>query len=129
MRRNREPPLMAECSLSFATGGLPRPRLPLRGTPMSELTLAEKLLPLSAVQAHSRGMWGDQLLDALPIGIYMCDREGLLIRYNLRAAELWGRAPVPADEQHRYCGAFRAYGSDGQPIAIDEMAMVEVLRS
>ena len=35
----------------------------------------------------------DGLLDQLPIGIAIFDREGRLVRYNRRASELWGRAP------------------------------------
>ena len=35
----------------------------------------------------------DGLLDQLPIGIAIFDRDGRLVRYNRRASELWGRAP------------------------------------
>ena len=96
---------------------------------MSELTVAEKLVPCAPATSRSAVLWGDQLLEALPIGVYICDRDGVLIRYNERAAELWGRAPILGDEQHRYCGAFRAYEPDGQPIAMNEVPMVEVLRT
>lgn len=34
----------------------------------------------------------DGLLDQLPIGIAIFDREGRLVRYNRSASELWGRA-------------------------------------
>ena len=76
-------------------------------------------------EAQSRAEWGDQLLDALPVGICICDREGMLVRYNQRAAELWGRAPTLTVEQHRYCGAFRVYRPDGEPIPTDEVPVVE----
>ena len=52
---------------------------------MSELTVAEKPVPCSAAQAQVRAQWGEQLLDALPIGICLCDREGMLIRYTPRS--------------------------------------------
>jgi PAS domain-containing protein len=31
----------------------------------------------------------DHLLDLLPVGVYVCDRAGLIVRYNRAAAELW----------------------------------------
>ena len=34
-----------------------------------------------------------QLFEQLPFAIYVCDRDGLVLRYNRRAAELWGRSP------------------------------------
>jgi PAS domain-containing protein len=34
-----------------------------------------------------------QLFEQLPFAVYVCDRDGLVRRYNRRAAELWGRSP------------------------------------
>ena len=96
---------------------------------MSELTVAEKPVPCSAAQAQVRAQWGEQLLDGLPIGICLCDREGMLIRYNPRAAELWGRAPALAAEHPRFCGAFRVHWPDGRPMAAEEAPVAEVLRT
>jgi two-component sensor histidine kinase len=96
---------------------------------MSELTVAEKPVPVSSSQAQLRGEWGEQLLDALPIGICLCDREGMLTRYNPRAAELWGRAPALAIERPRFGGASRIYWPDGRPMSPDEAPMAEVLRT
>src|SRR5215204_6328906 len=33
----------------------------------------------------------DRLFDLLPVGLYVCDPDGLILLYNRRAAELWGR--------------------------------------
>jgi two-component sensor histidine kinase len=96
---------------------------------MSELILAAKRAPVSTGEARSRAEWDDQLLDALPIGICMCDREGVLVRYNQRAAELWARAPALSGEQHRYCGAFRVLRPDGTPMPTDEVPAAEALRT
>jgi hypothetical protein len=38
-----------------------------------------------------------QLFEQLPFAVYLCDRDGLLRRYNCRAAELWGRSPKLGD--------------------------------
>ena len=96
---------------------------------MSEVTKAEKVVPLPGVQNRSMTLWGDQLFDSLPIGIYVCDRDGLLIRYNERAAQLWGRSPTLGDPEQRYCGSIRAWEPDGRPMPFDETPMAEVLRS
>src|SRR3989442_15639091 len=80
-------------------------------------TVAEGDRMLDAVHSRSTGsapvislavqralLSGDALVERLPIGIYTCDRDGLLVQYNRRAAELWGRCPVPGDMQFRFCG-------------------------
>src|SRR5690349_23843353 len=53
-----------------------------------------------------------RLFEQLPFGIYVCDRDGLLVRYNRRAAELWGRSPKIGDCNERFCGSFRMFRAD-----------------
>ena len=36
----------------------------------------------------------DHLLDLLPVGVYVCDQAGLVVRYNRAAAELYGVTPL-----------------------------------
>jgi PAS domain-containing protein len=83
---------------------------------------------LSLALARALQSW-DGLIESLPIGVYTCDRDGLLVQYNRRAAELWGRAPTPGDTSIRFCGAYRAYRIDGEPLPLSEAPMSEVLRS
>lgn len=71
----------------------------------------------------------DKLLEWLPIGVYACDRDGYLVQYNQRALELWGHAPDPAEERHRYCGTYKAYRSNGEELEPVEMPMAEMLAS
>ena len=42
-----------------------------------------------------------RLFEQLPFAIYVCDGEGLVLRYNRRAAELWGRSPKLGDPNER----------------------------
>jgi PAS domain S-box-containing protein len=65
----------------------------------------------------------------LPIGVCFCDRDGVLVQYNRRAAELWGRSPTPGDIRFRYCGAYRAYRSTGEPLPESEAPTNETLRT
>jgi PAS domain S-box-containing protein len=69
----------------------------------------------------------DSLLDLLPIGVYVCDREGAIVRFSRCAAELWGRTPKLRDPTERFCGSYRVYRLDGAPIARADCPMVNVL--
>src|ERR1700716_1705339 len=61
--------------------------------------------------------------------MYVCDRDGLVLRYNRRAAELWGRSPKLGDPSERFCGSYRMYRLDGGPLAHPECPMADVLRT
>jgi PAS domain S-box-containing protein len=71
----------------------------------------------------------DRLLDLLPVGVYVCDRDGLIVRWNRCAAELWGRTPELGDPDERFCGSLRLYRVDGGPLAYAECPMADVLRT
>jgi PAS domain S-box-containing protein len=70
-----------------------------------------------------------RLFDSLPAAMYICDRDGLVLRYNRRAAELWGRSPRLGDPSERFCGSYRMYRLDGGPLAHPECPMADVLRT
>src|SRR6185295_15133837 len=69
-----------------------------------------------------------QLLDKLPAGAYTCNPEGLITYYNQHAVELWGRAPQLNDPIDRFCGSFKLFTPDGEPIAHDKCWMALALR-
>lgn len=52
------------------------------------------------------------LLDVLPLGAYICDRTGVIRKYNQKAVELWGRTPVSDQDDERFCGAYRLYTTE-----------------
>src|SRR5262245_22559946 len=68
------------------------------------------------------------MLEKLPSAAYVCDADGLIIYFNPRAAELWGREPALNDPRDRYCGSFRLFSSDGTPIPHDQCWMAVALR-
>jgi PAS domain S-box-containing protein len=86
-------------------------------------------IPLISVALQDSLQAADGLLDRLPIGVYTCDRDGILVQYNRRAAELWGRAPIPGNAETRCCGALRAFGPDGTPLSLADTPVSEVLRT
>jgi PAS domain S-box-containing protein len=69
------------------------------------------------------------LFDVLPTAVYVCDQDGLVLRFNRRAAELWGRSPKLSDPEDRFCGSFRMYRADGRLLPHRECPMAEVVRT
>jgi len=70
-----------------------------------------------------------RLFEQLPFAVYVCDREGLVLRYNRRAAELWGRSPKLSDPDERFCGSYRMFRPDGSLLPHHQCPMADVLRT
>src|SRR5258708_13203168 len=70
-----------------------------------------------------------RLFEQLPFAVYVCDRDGLVLRYNRRAAELWGRSPKPGDPNERFCGSYRMFRPDGSLLPHHQCPMADVLRT
>src|ERR1700751_5778613 len=69
------------------------------------------------------------LFEHLPFAVYVCDREGLVLRYNRRAAELWGRWPKLRDPDERIWGSYRMFRPDGSLLPHDQFPIADVLRT
>ena len=83
--------------------------------------------PISAATAVLSSSALLDLLQTLPTGIYATDLGGRITYYNEAAVQLWGVRPEPGDAQ--WCGSWRLYWPDGQPMARDECAMAEALKT
>lgn len=70
-----------------------------------------------------------RLFEQLPFAVYVCDQDGLVLRYNHRAAELWGRSPQLGDPNERFCGSYKMYRPDGSLLPHHECPMADVLRT
>src|ERR1700704_362212 len=70
-----------------------------------------------------------RLFEQLPFAVYVCDRDGLVLRYNGRAAELWGRSPKLGDPNERFCGSYRMFRPDGSLLPHHQCPMADVLRT
>jgi PAS domain S-box-containing protein len=57
------------------------------------------------------------LLNLLPMAAYVVRADGVVIWYNARAAELWGREPAVGDTDERFCGAHTLFHPDGSHMA------------
>ncbi len=74
------------------------------------------------------GCWG-MLPELLPVGVYSCDHRGRIVQYNRRAAELWGQSPATGSPDVRFCGAYRAFATDGSAMEWRDSPVAEVIRS
>ena len=45
------------------------------------------------------------------MAVFLCDRNAVILQYNHRAVELWGREPTCGVEKH--CGSTRLWLPDG----------------
>lgn len=70
-----------------------------------------------------------RLFEQLPFAVYICDRDGVVVRYNRRATELWGRSPKLGDPDERYCGSYWMFRPDGSPLPHHQCPMADVLRT
>ena len=61
-----------------------------------------------------------RVLDEVPAGAYVCDRDGRILYCNRRAVDIWGREPMLHDARDRFCGSFRLFTGDGTPLARDQ---------
>lgn len=68
-----------------------------------------------------------QVLDILPVGVFICDRDGLLTQINPCGKEIWGGARHIGMEQY---GEYTGWWPDsGKRIAAEEWALARTLKS
>src|SRR5713226_955624 len=95
--------------------------------PAEYLNVRAALAPLQVLLDERVLDVPDHLLDLLPVGVYVCDRAGLIVRYNRAAAKLWGCSPKIGDPTVRFCGSYRLYGMKGALIPHAKCPMADVL--
>ncbi|MCK9694078.1 ATP-binding protein [Pseudomonas syringae pv. actinidiae] len=88
-------------------------------------------MALNSDRRITQGPWNarysQDLIEHLPVGLYICDRNAVVVAYNLKAAEIWGETPVKGDPEVKFCGAHRLYAGDGTYLPHDQTPMVQVL--
>ena len=67
------------------------------------------------------------LFEIGPVAIYSCNASGVILDFNRRCAELWGREPIPGDNNERFSGAFKMFWPDGGYMPHDQCPMANVL--
>ncbi len=91
---------------------------------------AEVLKGISRPSGYEALIGIDQaILDAIPVAVYICSAEGLIVRFNKHASELWGRSPQIGVTHELFCGSFRLFHRDGRPLPHSETPMATALRT
>ena len=67
------------------------------------------------------------LFDLGPMALYCCNASGVVVEFNHRAEEMWGRKPVAGDAHERFCGAFKLFRPDGSFMPHNKCPMADVL--
>jgi PAS domain S-box-containing protein len=58
------------------------------------------------------------LIELCPMAAYAVRAsDGVIVWFNSRAAELWGRVPLVGDTDERFCGVYKLYHADGTHMA------------
>jgi PAS domain S-box-containing protein len=79
---------------------------------------------LTAIAAQNQDR---EILEGLPVALYLTDAQGRLTFYNRAAAEFWGRRPDLSCEY--WCGSWRLYWSDGRAMKHEECPLAVTLRT
>src|SRR4029079_18839534 len=69
---------------------------------------------------------GPEILEALPVAVYITDAEGRITFYNQAAADLLGHRPKLGTDF--WCGSWRLYWPDGAPRAHHECPMATAIK-
>src|SRR5215813_6184016 len=77
--------------------------------------------PAMPLSGHFR-----EILEVLPVAVYMADIQGRIIYYNPAAVALWGCCPELGKSE--WCGAWKLYKPDGTPMPHDECPMAVAIR-
>ena len=84
----------------------------------------ELLVPIDMLTPEQLN--GLDLVEQMPVGFYVCDLEGKIVRYNKQATLLWGRKPE--DGVDRWTGAYKIKRADGSFLDRQDSPMARCLR-
>ncbi len=73
--------------------------------------------------------FSSDLIEILPAAVYVCNIDAVVVAYNRRATELWGRAPKIGDTDLKFCGSHKLFRPDGTFLPHAETPMEMVLRT
>lgn len=91
------------------------------------------LTPQSSIKLHIpagssiANQLNHDLIEHLPVGVYLCDMQGTLVAYNRKAAEIWGENPAMGDNQAKFCGAHKLLTPEGVHVPHDQTPLARIL--
>lgn len=80
---------------------------------------------VAEIELQKREHLLDRIFDILPVGLWIADEKGVLIRSNAKGREIWGEAPMVGPEKYH---AFRARRlPSGIEVADDDWALLHTI--
>jgi PAS domain S-box-containing protein len=76
---------------------------------------------------HGTEWFSKNLIDVLPSAVYVCDLGGVIVAFNERATDIWGRTPTLGQTDERFCGSHRLFKADGTYMPHDQTPMAITL--
>jgi PAS domain S-box-containing protein len=67
-----------------------------------------------------------EILEVLPVPVYMADPQGRIVYYNPAAVALWGCCPELGKSE--WCGAWKLFKPDGTPMPHEDCPMAVAIR-
>ena len=67
-----------------------------------------------------------ELIDGLPVAVYLCDAEGYITLYNDSAVKLWGRKPEIGKD--KWYDTWKGFTNEGRQVPSDESPIAIALR-
>jgi PAS domain S-box-containing protein len=67
-----------------------------------------------------------ELVQSLPVALYVCDADGRIQLYNDEAVRLWGRTPTVGKDE--WSGSHRMFRPDGSPMPLDQCPMAVAMK-
>lgn len=89
--------------------------------------LTERKRTQEALRASEKSF--RDLVEVLPIAVYVCDSSGSIESHNRYAVELWGDEPAREQGASLFCGVCHICAPDGARVRYPECPMSEVLRT
>ncbi|MFG0329726.1 MAG: PAS domain S-box protein [Phycisphaerales bacterium] len=86
--------------------------------------ITERKLAEEAIRESERRF--REVVSAVPAAIYTCDQEGRVTLFNEASVKLWGREPVIGKDL--WCGSWKIYSPNGEPMPLDTCPMAVALR-
>lgn len=68
------------------------------------------------------------LFDLVPVAVYACDEDGVILEYNKRAVQLWGQEPGNNGAAPKFCGSYKIFHPDGRPMPHEKCPLARALR-
>ena len=75
------------------------------------------------------GWFSKTLIEALPTAVYVCAMDSVVVAFNQRAVELWGRTPNLSETDEKFCGAHKLFLPNGASLPHRESPMGHVLKT